>query len=77
MVAQTTAEDLEARLEATTAQLKVKQATLRQLEAKNALLEIGNPNASDEESQHIYTLVRQLLHAFSCVPNFQRIETMA
>ncbi|DBA86532.1 hypothetical protein WJX79_003462 [Trebouxia sp. C0005] len=49
----TRAEDLEAQVEATTAQLKQLQTKQQQLEARNALLEIGNP---DEKAQHIYSL---------------------
>ena len=56
---QTRAEDLEAQVEATTAQLKQLKTKQRKLEARNALLEIGN---SDEKAQHIYSLVRY--HAF-------------
>jgi len=52
---QTRAEDLEAQVEATTAQLKQLKTKQQQLEARNALLEIGN---SDEKAQHIYSLVR-------------------
>jgi len=46
---------LEAQVEATTFQLKQLQTKQQQLEARNALLEIGN---SDEKAQHIYSLVR-------------------
>ena len=54
---QTRAEELEAQVEAATAQLKALEDSQRQLEARNALLEIANPSICGEETQHIYSLV--------------------
>ena len=68
---QTRAEDLEAQVEATTAQLKQLKTKQRQLEARNALLEIGN---SDEKAQHIYSLVRY--HAFFSQGNQSQLFAM-
>lgn len=54
---QTRAEELEAQVEAATAQLKALEDSQRQLEARNALLEIANPSICGEQTQHIYSLV--------------------
>lgn len=42
-----------------TAQLKALEDSQRQLEARNALLEIANPSVCGKETQHIYSLVRK------------------
>ena len=60
-VMQTRAEDLEAQVLVVTAQLKALEDSQRQLEARNALLEIANPSVCGEETQHIYSLVRNAL----------------
>ena len=56
---QTRAEDLEAQVLVATAQLKALEDSQRQLEARNALLEIANPSVCGKETQHIYSLVRK------------------
>ena len=56
-VVQTRAEELESQVEAATAQLKALEDSQRQLEARNALLEIANPSFCGEQTQHIYSLV--------------------
>lgn len=57
LVVQTRAEELEAQVEAAKAQLKALEDSQRQLEARNALLEIANPSSCGEQTQHIYSLV--------------------
>ncbi|KAL0038491.1 hypothetical protein WJX77_008373 [Trebouxia sp. C0004] len=52
----TRADNLEAQIEAKTAQLKALHASQQQLEAQNAMLEDAVPQAIDVDTQHIYTL---------------------
>ena len=72
---QTRAEELEAQVAAATAQLKALEDSQRQLEARNALLEIANPSICGEETQHIYSLVSfaaviqlQVTRGYNCMP---------
>ena len=56
---QTRADNVEAQSKARTAQLNALHASQRQLEAQNAMLEDAVPQATDIDTQHIYTLVGQ------------------
>lgn len=52
----TRADNVEAQSKARTAQLNALHASQRQLEAQNAMLEDAVPQATDIDTQHIYTL---------------------